>query len=213
MADKHQPTWEDRGDGAVWISHDKVKPSDLPRLSAVRNLTVWNVRFPDGLLAQLPNLEFLDIRGGSRADLALLDGCQRLRGLVVNQVRGLSDAGSVSTLDGLEILSFYGLAKLQALPPMRRLTRLRRLELGQLRGLTDWSSVLELVSLEELLFKNKLVPDRAVIDRLAHYSPLRYFDWWGPDEPQSTLKYVRESLGRERPPRTLRPETWFADYG
>jgi hypothetical protein len=118
---KTVPDWRERAPGDFWISHKAVTEADIERLADAERLTVWNVRFPDGSLAALPKLWWLDLRGGSRTDLSLLQGCVGLRGLVVNQVRGLQDATAISSLPRLELLSLYGLARLRALPALASL--------------------------------------------------------------------------------------------
>ena len=70
-----QGTWQDRGNGELWLDHLTLRPQDLEQLQVIRWLTAWNVKFPEGFLAQLPDLEWLDIRGGSRSDLSLVTGC------------------------------------------------------------------------------------------------------------------------------------------
>jgi hypothetical protein len=171
---------------------------------------MWNVRVPDGFLAALGHLQWLDLRGGSSVDLRRLAGCVGLRGLVVNQVRGLRDASVIESLTGLEILSLYGLAQLEALPDLSRLPRLRRLDLGQLRSLRDWAVLPTLSSLEELVFQNKLDPDLDVMRELGGHARLRAFGWWALDEPVAKVQAVREAVGRPWPTPS-RPEQWFAE--
>jgi hypothetical protein len=147
---KQAAEWKELSDAWVWISHATVGPGDLDRLAAVERLTVWNVRFPVGLLAQLRRLWWLDVRGGSASDLSILDGCTGLRGLAINQVRGLTDVDVISQMHQLELLSLYGLARLEELPRLDVLPRLRRVELGQLRPLRGWAPLARVPALEEL---------------------------------------------------------------
>jgi hypothetical protein len=130
--ERYRPDWQFRTDGSVWIDHATVMPHDLARLADVQVLTLWNVRLPDGFLAQLPRLWWLDLRGGSATDLRRLVGCRSLRYLQVNQVRGLRDLSVISSLDRLEFLSLYGLAQVEALPSLAALPRLCRVEVGQM---------------------------------------------------------------------------------
>jgi hypothetical protein len=200
--------WQDRGNGEVWMDHVAVKEADLDRLRSVQWLTAWNVKFPEGFLAQLPQLVWLDLRGGSRSNLELLDGCAGLRGLVVNQVTGLEDSSAIAALANLEILSLYGLARLTGLPPLDSLARLRRIHLGQLRSLQIWDPLADASALEELFFMNKLDPDEAVMTRLASHPSLQAFSWSAPDEPIGKVRRIVETVGK--PPTTIeRPETWL----
>jgi hypothetical protein len=208
---KHEPEWQDRGNGEVWISHAVVTDADFDRLASVERLTVWNVRFPDRFLAGLSHLWWLDIRGGSGRDLARIAGCMGLRGLVVNQVRGLEDASEISSLTNLEVLSLYGLARLSGLPRLASLRRLSRIELGQLRALHDWAALAEAPGLEELVFQNKLYPDDEIVEKLARHPTLRTFSWFAPDEPISRVESVTQRL--ERPPASVaRQEEWLREH-
>ena len=130
-------------------------------------------------------------------------------GLVVNQVRGLSDASGVSGLIALELLELYGLARLKALPDFSRLVRLRRLGLGQLRALADWTPLLQLRALEELVLSNKLYPDERVFAELGRRPHLKAFEWSAPDEPAGRVAEATRLVGRPAPP-ARRPEEWFA---
>lgn len=82
---------KDQGAGAFWIDHAEIVLDDLSWLVPAERLTLWNVVVPGGLLAQLSMLWWLDLRGGSAADLECARGCERLRYLQVNQVRGMCD--------------------------------------------------------------------------------------------------------------------------
>ena len=209
MGERNPPSWQDRADGSVWISHMQLAAADLDRLSDVRNLTLWAVKFPEGALGRLHQLEFLDMRGGSGSDLTEVSRCERLRGLVVNQVRGLSDASGVSGLASLELLELYGLARLEALPDFSRLVRLRRVRLGQLRALAEWTPLLQLRALEELVLSNKVYPDKRVFEELGRRRHLKKFDWSAPDEPSGRVEEITRLVGRPRP-MAQRPEDWFA---
>lgn len=209
-ANRNPPRCEVRPDGSAWISHYRLGRDDLDRLREVSHLTMWNVRVPEGFLADLAHLRWLDLRCGSSADLGCLAGCAGLRGLVVNKVRGLMDARVIESLTALELLMLYGLARLETFPDLSKLPRLRRLELGQLRSLHDWAVLPKLPALEELVFYNKLDPDVAVMRELAEHPRLRLFGWWAPDEPSAKWRAVKEAMERPRP-QPARPEQWFAE--
>lgn len=209
-ANRNPPRWDVRADGSVWISHRRLGRADLDRLRDVSHLTMWNVPISEGFLAELAHLRWLDLRGGSAPDLGCLVGSAGLRGLVINQVRGLRDARVIESLTSLELLSLYGLARLETLPDLSRLPRLRRLELGQLRSLDDWAVLPKLNALEELVLHNKLDPDLGVMRELAMHPRLRAFGWWAPDEPITKVRAVTEAVGRPSP-KPSRPEQWFAE--
>jgi hypothetical protein len=187
----------------------ELTDADVDRLSDVRQLTMWAVKLPEAALGRLRQLEFLDLRGGSAHDLSTVKGCDRLRCLVVNQVRGLSDLSAVSGLTSLERLDLYGLARLEALPDFSRLVALRVLSLGQLRALADWTPLLQLRSLEQLELSNKVYPDRRVFEELARRGQLEAFRWDAPDEAAGRVSEMVRLIDRP-PPRLQRPEQWFA---
>ena len=205
------PRWDVRPDGSVFISHRNVKLAELDQLASVRHLTLWNVTFDSGApIAKLEKLQWLDIRGGTRQDLSVLEGCDQLAGVQINQVRNLTDISVLSELTGLRILSLYGLSSLMTLPEMGQLKALRRLELGQLRSLADWQGLSTPPALEELLFHNKLFPDLAVIEDLAKHPGLRSFEWIAPDEPARKVAAVRDLLHRDKATIVL-PDKWLAE--
>jgi hypothetical protein len=189
-----------------------MKDGDVAALAGIRRLTLWNVRFPrDFRFSDLEDLELLDLRGGTRADLADLEGCLTLQGLVVNQVRGLADITTLSGLTSLRILSLYGLAKVTHLPDLSRLARLQRLDLGQMRSLTGWEALLTPPRLRELFFRNLLHPDPDVMDALASHPRLQSFDWMAPDVAARVQDPIRQRFAAMPRARSVRPEVWLDD--
>src|SRR6478735_6325151 len=75
----------------VWLDHTVLSAGDAEWLAPARKLRMLAVKAPDGLLAQLPHLEWLILRGGSGADVRVADGCSGLRYLSVDQIRGCAD--------------------------------------------------------------------------------------------------------------------------
>jgi hypothetical protein len=57
--------WQNRGDGRYWIDHQVLTEDDVLALASATDLTLWNVKHPEGFLGRLPHLDILDIRGGS----------------------------------------------------------------------------------------------------------------------------------------------------
>ena len=207
------PAWDSRVAGSAFVKHWSIEPADLDRLDGIRVLTLWNVRFPhDFRLADLPALELVDIRGGTGTDLAYLEGATSLRGVVVNQVRGVFDLSVVSGLTGLRILSLYGLAQVETLPDLSALTGLERLEVGQMRGLTDWAGLASAPRVRELFLQNRLDPDLEVIDRLAAHPTLEAFSWSAVDVPVRISAPVRDRMSGLAEARAVRPEDWWAEH-
>ena len=72
--------------GHAWIDHGFVIDSDLEWMADLRDLTVWNVTFPEGFLwLNYPDLVTLDVRGGSATTFELPRGCTGLQYLAVNR--------------------------------------------------------------------------------------------------------------------------------
>jgi hypothetical protein len=199
-----------RGPGRYWIDHQTLGARDIDRLVDARSLTLWNVKVPRGFFGDLPGLEFLDLRGGTANSLAPIASATHLRGLVINQVRGLTNLDEISGLVGLEILSLYGLAHVERLPSCKRLMHLRRAELGQMRSLTDLAGLAEAPGLKELLFSRKLPIDIKSVEPFRRHPTLRAFDWFLEDVPWSQAGPVMEALGHLGKATHLHPDEWLA---
>ncbi len=210
MASKKKPAREVaqiRSD-EVWIDHAEIGDADAEWLGGVEWLTLWNVTVPQGFLAGLPKLWAVDWRGGSASDLAILDGCTRLRGLVVNQVRGLRDLSLLGSLTSLEFLSIYGLKQVESAPSLQALTRLQRLEVGMMRGLERIGPLLEAPAIEELYLHKWVNVTTDDVERLKHHPTLRSFDWWGVEVPSSRWIPVLEAVGLPKA-NPVMPRDWF----
>jgi hypothetical protein len=165
-----------RGTAEVWIDHAVIELSDLDWLAPVRRLTLWAVELPEGFLGTLPNLDWLDVRGGSGASADFVIGCDRLRYLQINQVRGLSDAPAVGDLVTLELLSLYGLPQVTVLPSLARLRALARLELGSLKGLASIAPALDAPALAELCLIRSVSMDADDPRRIRDATQIKEFD-------------------------------------
>jgi hypothetical protein len=154
-------------------------------------------------------LRLLDLRGGSADGLDLIALAPHLRGLIVNQVRRLTDVSVIARLTELEMLSLYGLPRVSRLPSLAGLTKLRRLELGQMKSLNDLSSVAAALALEELILIRKLDIGAATVAPLQGHPTLRRFEWLWEDVPASRALPVLAALPLPKPERALRPEEWF----
>ncbi|WP_456789525.1 hypothetical protein [Cellulomonas sp. P5_C5] len=202
-----QADW--RSADELWLDHATLRPADATWLEPVRSLTLWAVKVPDGLLASLPNLEYLDLRGGTGVSVAPAEGCRRLRYLQVNQVRGVTDLAVVPTLTSLELLSLYGLPRVETLPSFAPLGRLRRVELGSLKGLTGLTGLHDAPVLEEILLHKAVgfAPDDAA--RLARHPTLGAFEWVAEDVPVGVSRPFRETVARP-PARSMFARDWLA---
>jgi hypothetical protein len=199
-----------RGTAEVWIDHAVVEPSDLDWLARVRRLTLWAVDLPEGFLGELPDLDWLDVRGGSGASADFVIGCERLRYLQINQVRGLSDASAVGDLVTLELLSLYGLPKLTALPSLARLRALARLELGSLKGLASIAPALAAPALAELCLIRAVSMDAEDPRRIRDASQIKAFDWFAEDVPDRVWEPVVRVVDKPAA-RAVNASEWFAD--
>ena len=192
----------------VWLDHAALVADDLEWLAPVRMLTLWAVKTPAGLLAQMPNLAFLDFRGGSGSDLGFVDGCSDLRGLVVNQVRGLHDLSGLTRLSALQQLDLYGLPRVVTIPSLAAHPRLRRAWVGSMKSLVGLTGLLDAPGLAELHLSRAvgLAPDDA--DRIAMHPAITHFDWFAEDVPVRIWKPVCDRIAKPKPA-LMRPEEWF----
>lgn len=196
----------------VWLDHTTLRPEDCDWLASAKSVTLWAVKVPEGLLASLPNLVFLDVRGGSGTSPALAAGCFRLRGLVVNQVRGVTDLSVLPTLTSLELLDLYGLPRVTELPSMAPLSRLRRVQLGSMKGLIGLTGLLDAPVLEELTLSRAVSTDEHDAERLAAHPTLREFEWFGEDVPVRQWLPFRETVGKPKA-RAFGAREWFDQTG
>ena len=199
-----------RGTDEVRLDHAAIEPADLDWLAPVRRLTLWAVEVPDGFLGTLPNLEWLDVRGGSGASADFVVGCDRLRYLQVNQVRGLSDVSAVGDLDTLELLSLYGLPQLTEFPDLARLRSLARLELGSLKGLKSLAPALAAPALAELHLIGSVSMDADDPRRIREAAQVKAFGWDAEDVPVRVWEPVVRTVDRPAA-RAIMPAEWFAE--
>jgi len=199
-----------RGSDDVWLDHVSLKAEDREWLVGARWLTVWAVKVPDGFFASLPQLEFLDLRGGSGTSLGgVVEGCRHLRYLEVNQVRGVSDVDVLPTLTSLELLSLYGQPKIRSLPSFAPLRKLRRVELGSLKGLSGLTGLHDAPALEELLLMNAVAVADDDAARLAVHPTLTHFDRLADSGPPvSVWEPFRRTVAKPAA-RALHASEWF----
>lgn len=198
-----------RGTAEIWIDHAVIEPSDLDWLAPVRKLTLWAVDSPEGFLATLPNLEWLDVRGGSGASADFVIGCDGLRYLQINQVRGLSNVSAVGDLVTLELLSLHGLPKVTVLPSLAPLRALARLELGSLKGLASIAPALDAPALAELLLIRAVSMDADDPRRIRDAPQIKAFGWFAEDVPDRVWEPVVRVIDKPAV-RALSPSDWFA---
>jgi hypothetical protein len=193
----------------MWLDHTVLGEEDYERLRPVRRLTVWAVKTPTGFFARLPDLEWLDYRGGSGTEIDFVRGCRKLRYLAINQVRGVRDLSALVELESLVALSLYGLPRVTVIPSLRPMPRLRRAEIGSMKGLVGLTGLLDAPALEELvLFKRVgLHPDDAT--RISKHHSIRRFTWFGEDVPVKAWAPVVDLVGKP-PVELIRIEDWFS---
>ena len=192
----------------LWLDHAIVSDEDIAWLNRVERLTLWNVKLPEGFLAKLPRLWWLDIRGGSARDLLPIEGASSLKSLAVNQVRGLANLSALTSFTKLRSLSLYGLAKVTQLPSLGALMNLERAEIGQMKSLNAITPVLDAPHLKELLLIRKLNVSQADADAISKHSRLERFDWFAEDVPNKVWVPVVESVKLPKT-RAMHPEEWF----
>ncbi|WP_375478754.1 hypothetical protein [uncultured Jatrophihabitans sp.] len=200
-----------RSDDDISIDHATLIESDADWLMPVKRLTLWSVKHPTDLLWRLPCLEFLDIRGGSGTSISQVARCPALRVLVVNQVRGMSDLGAVAQLSTLELLSLYGLPRVQNLPSTAGLPFLHRVELGSMKGLASIAPILEAPDLHELQLSRMVNLTSDDVTAIREHASLLRFGWYAEDVPDKVWKPVIEAVSKPAPV-ALRPETWLDQH-
>lgn len=197
-----------RSEHHVWIDHASLKLSDAEWLSGVRRLTLWAVKIPEGLLPSLSQLEWLDIRGGSGTSIDVVNGCQNLTYLAVNQIRGLHDLSALGAQTNLRLLSLYGLPQVRTLPSLANLLHLKRLEIGSMKGLTGLGPLLEAPYLEELLRSKAVALTSTDPQAIAAHPSIQAFEWFAEDVPVKTWAPIVDRIGRPKA-RALSASDWF----
>ena len=200
---------KERGPGDLWLNHAEITPDDLTWLVSAERLTLWNVRVPTGLLAQLPALWWLDLRGGSATDLSWIGDCANLRYLQVNQVRGLCDLTLLSTFKPLQLLSLYGLSKVVEVPSLQGLAQLRRLEIGQMRALPTLGALLDAPNLKELAIIKRVGITERDVARINGHPSLEQFVWATDDVPSRISDPIIASI-RLPCARIIDATEWFS---
>jgi hypothetical protein len=202
--------WKDAS--SVWLDHATLRATDAAWLDPVSWLTLWAVKVPPALLASLPNLRYLDIRGGSGTDLRAVEGCTELRYLQVNQVRGLTDLAVLPELASLRLLSLYGLPKVAAIPSLANLRHLERLELGSMKGLAGLTGAHDAPALRELLLIRSLGVAVDDADRLAGNDTLQQFDWFSEDVPVRVWQPFVAAVDKA-PAKAMHADEWLRQRG
>jgi hypothetical protein len=192
----------------VWLDHTSLVPSDVEWLSGVRRLTLWAVKTPEGLLPSLPQLQWLDIRGGSGTSPEVVNGCSKLTYLAVNRIRGMHDLSALSAQTSLRLLSLYGLSQVRTLPSLANLRHLKRLEIGSMKGLAGLGPFLEAPYLEELLLSKAVALSTTDPGEIAAHPSIQAFDWFAEDVPVKTWASIVDRVGRPKA-RALSASHWF----
>lgn len=199
-----------RGTTQIRINHAVIEPADLDWLAPVRRLTLWAVDLPEGFLGTLPNLDWLDVRGGSGASADFVIGCDRLRYLQINQVRGLSDVSAIGGPRDPGTAQLYGLPKVTVLPSLVRLRALARLELGSLKGLESIAPALDAPALAELCLIRAVSLDADDPRRIREATQIRTFEWFAEDVPDRVWEPVVRAVDKPPAP-AVNPSDWFAN--
>jgi len=199
-------------DAGFWIDHAEISEHDFEWLEQTEELTLWNVKVPDGFLARLPRLWWLDLRGGTRDDLSICSGCSTLEYLSVSHVRGLSDISIIADLERLRYLQLYAQSKLTVFPSCKMLRHLERAVLGQLKGLKELGGLLDAPNLRELALIKRVGVSKSDIMAIKAHPAMQSFWWDTADVPISVRQPVVDAIGL--PELYLGwPLDWFAERG
>jgi hypothetical protein len=186
--------WTD--DESLWLDHVTLVDEDVAWLAGAKHAILWNVKFPTGFLAQLPRLEHLDVRGGTREDADFIEGCNGLRSLRINQVRGLANLSAVERAGNLEFLALYGLPRLIRMPSLAGLRKLDRVEVGSMKGLRDISGLLQAPALTELVFIRMVGVSQTDAASIAAHRSVERFSWFAEDVPVGIWVPFVERVGK-----------------
>jgi len=211
MAKKRPPTIEAckrRSNRILRLNHVELFDEDIEWLSATEHLTLWNVRLPAGLLARIEKLWWLDIRGGSATDLAVVKGVDKLQYLAVNQVRGMCDLSLVLEMTPLRYLDLYGLPKVAELPSCTRLVNLECVRVGQMRGLISLHGLLQAPKLRELDLVRKMNISETDVNEIISHPTIEAFGWFTEDVPRKVWAPVIEKI-KLSSVRYVQPGEWF----
>ena len=194
-----------------WLDHARITEDDRSWLGDVRQLTLWNVEIPNGFLASLPHLWWVDIRGGSATDLEVIRGATGLQYLRVNQIRGMTDLSLIQDLRSLRLLQLYGLSKVTQIPALSGLDQLERADAGQMTGLQSLAGVLDAPNLRELFLLRKLQVSPDDQERILQHPSLKFFNWMAEDVP---VKVWEPVCNRITLPKAIscHPEDWFEKH-
>jgi hypothetical protein len=203
-------SWRDGKD--CWLDHAEIVERDYEWLAPVEKLTLWNVRVPASFLARLDSLWWLDIRGGSAANLEVAKGASKLQYLAVNQVRGMQDLSIVCEIKSLRYLDLYGLLHVTRLPSLSALAKLERASVGQMRGLASLAGLLEAPNLRDLELVRKVNLSSDDLDVIVNHPTIERFNWWAEDIPDKVWVPVVEQIGLPPVPIGF-PADWFAARG
>lgn len=190
------------------LNHLELLDEDIEWLAATERLTLWCVKAPNGLLARMENLWWLDVRGGSGIDLEVARGAIKLRYLAVNQVRGMRDLSVVSEMTSLRYIMLYGLPKVTHLPSFAGLTQLEHASVGQLRGMVSLQGLLQAPRLRELELVRKIGISESDVDGIINHPSIRQFTWFAEDVPVKIWEPIVDRIGLPEVP-VKHPEEWF----
>ena len=197
-----------RNNREVRLHHVELMDEDIEWRSKTERLTLWNVKVPAGLLAVIKTLWWLDLHGGSAAELTVWKGANKLRYLGVNQVRGMCDLSLIAELETLRYLDLYGLPKVAEFPSCVRLLNLEHARIGQLRGLASLHGLLKAPNLRELELVRKINVSENDVNAIISHSAIEAFAWFAEDVPDKVWVPVLKKIVLPEL-RHMHPEEWF----
>ena len=196
-----------RSETNVWLDHTKLVDRDLDWLERVDSVTAWAVETPDRFWSRLPGLVRLDIRGGSGSSIDIIDGCEGLQWLAVNQVRGVTDLGALQRLTALRFLLLFGLPRVEAFPSLAPLIELQYVEIGSMAGLRGLAGLLDAPNIEELTLSRRIGLSAEDPESVALHPTIRAFAWNGDGAvPDKTWVPVVDRIGKPTP--QVNNQTW-----
>jgi hypothetical protein len=160
------------------MDHVRFGIEDVEFFQNAVALRMWSVELEPGVLAKLPNLRLLDVRGSREANLDFCLGCSQLRSLSLNGLRRLTDLAGLGQLHRLTYLNLYALSQVTDLPDFSNLGQLRFFGIGQMRRLSSLGPCWKLPNLHTLSLVNKLPIEESDYKEIDDMAKLREIFQW-----------------------------------
>ncbi|MDQ0913858.1 hypothetical protein [Paenibacillus sp. V4I5] len=182
----------------IYIEGQHKNIDVLSGLTNLEDVTLRSITTPDlNYLVPLKKMWSLDIKLGGINNFSAIEGLTNIKYLELWQIRGLSDVGFISTLNGLQNLFLQSLPNIEQLPSFDNLKNLRNISLENMKGLKDVSNLESAPALEEFihLFANNMQPED-YIDVLKKTSLKRISCVFGSDKKNNRFDEIKKEFNK-----------------